>query len=238
MQKTIQIGDRLIHFVMLGRVTGGYNSKYSDDEGLIQRNLKTLRTSFDSTSSTLTMPQCRSKIVTVEAGMEQAFGDALLTNDFNHALLLRPADCVPLLLYSDQQSLIALVHGSRQGLDEGIIKKCIDEFTARGAQPARMHGYIGPCIQRGSYLLPLSVRAHLTHPSWSGNTERVDGQLAVDIAGFTKEELLRLGLPARNISRSNVDTATSNRYYSHYQATRSQEPNGRNGVAVVQTKAV
>jgi copper oxidase (laccase) domain-containing protein len=238
MKKTILVGDRVVHFTMLGTATGGYNPKYSDDRVAIKRNLDNLGGSFGSTSSTLTLPQCHSTLVDVGADIEQATGDALLTTDFNHALLLLPADCIPLLLYSDELPLLALVHGSRQGLDEKIIEKSIDSYVTSGCPVASIHAYIGPCIQKESYLLPISIKDQLTHASWPANITKVGEQLSVDISGFAKNELLRLGLLPQNISRSTINTATDTKYYSHYRATRYNQQNGRNGVAVSQTRIV
>jgi len=159
---------------------------------------------------------------------------ALITTLYGHSLLLRPADCIPLVLFDRTQPFLALCHCGRRELDSGVIERTLAEAKQRYAIAAgTLQAYIGPGIRQSSYRLPARVLAELHHPTWRHCIRHSGDDVYPDIFGFTIYELQRLGLFAAAITVSRVDTLTNRRYYSHYGATRRGQPPGYNSFAVV-----
>jgi copper oxidase (laccase) domain-containing protein len=230
MQRVFKLPTYDVKCTYVGRSSGGFNDRYTD-KAIADKNLQLLAGSFGSTSATLTLAEGHSKIREVGPGAAETPCDVLITTVPRHALLLRPADCIPLVIYSHSRPLIALVHCGRTSLDEGIVHKTIDYLAAHMDEPVtNLHAYLGPGIKRKSYALPPGNDAK--HSAWRRHTRTKAGKVYFDLFGFVKNELVRLGIPKAAISVSGIDTATHPGYYSHYQATRHGEQNGRNGFAV------
>lgn len=67
------------------------------------------------------------------------------------ALAVMVADCVPILLGSDDGSVIAAIHAGRSGIVTGIVREAIFTLRREGIDPADMNAAIGPSICRRCY---------------------------------------------------------------------------------------
>jgi hypothetical protein len=162
-------------------------------------------------------------------GLETALpADALITQEKGLGLFLLTADCLPLVLVDSAESIIALVHASRQtaslGLPAKVLRVLIDQF---GQKAENIQAIFGPSIAAESYLLPSPIE-QAADPDWQPFLRTVDSNVAVDLVGFTADQLRRAGLLAENMTFSHEDTAQlDNEYFSHYRSARTGEPEGR-----------
>jgi YfiH family protein len=69
--------------------------------------------------------------------------DALFTRLSKQPLAIMTADCLPLLLTSNDGDEIAAVHGGWRGLEKGIIGNTVNCFAA---QPNEINAWLGPAI--------------------------------------------------------------------------------------------
>ena len=228
MQRTIHKGVTSIRYVLLGQSTGGFSHRLGD-KMVVDTNLEQLGQMFGNNSSTLIVAQGGSAVTIADASSDEAECDALITTTAGHNLLLRPADCPPLLLFSMSKPILALVHCARTSLDQGVIEKTVQHLKSLGVMPEDCAAYIGPGIDAKTYVLPATIMNELTHPLWSKHVKVRDGDVAINLVGFINARLLQLGLSPKNISRSHIATDKGNAYYSHYGATRHNKVNGRNG---------
>ena len=74
-------------------------------------------------------------------------GDALVSNRPHLALVIRTADCLPLLVCADDGSEIAAIHAGWRGLAVGVIEGCIE--TLRTPRE-RLRVWLGPAIGASS----------------------------------------------------------------------------------------
>ncbi|MDI7275417.1 MAG: peptidoglycan editing factor PgeF [Anaerolineae bacterium] len=82
-----------------------------------------------------------------EAGRVIPATDGLLTDERGIVLLLRFADCVPIMLYDDEHAALALVHAGWRGTLAGIAARAVAQMQAHfGTRPARLWAGIGPAI--------------------------------------------------------------------------------------------
>lgn len=75
--------------------------------------------------------------------------DALVTNLKNIAIAVFTADCSPICLFDEKNSVIAIAHGGWRGARSGVIKNTISEMKKLGAK--NIKAVIGPMIQQESY---------------------------------------------------------------------------------------
>ena len=79
--------------------------------------------------------------------MSESEGDALITNQPEFLLVVRTADCVPVLLVDHKSGVIGAIHAGWRGAVGGIVPKTIQACMERfGSEVAHMHVAIGPSI--------------------------------------------------------------------------------------------
>ncbi|MDF1645399.1 MAG: peptidoglycan editing factor PgeF [Legionellaceae bacterium] len=69
--------------------------------------------------------------------------DATITRSQQHPLVIKTADCLPILLCDQAGSEIAAIHGGWRGLLSGIIENTLSKFDA---QPNQLMAWTGPAI--------------------------------------------------------------------------------------------
>jgi len=82
--------------------------------------------------------------------------DALITLEKGLPLVVRTADCAPILIFDTKNSLLSLVHAGRKGTELGISGKTITELKKLGSDPKDLTIKIGPCIDKCCY--PMDIR--------------------------------------------------------------------------------
>ena len=112
---------------------------------------------------------------------EQA-GDALVTNQLNIALVVRTADCVPILVADVKRRVIAAIHAGWRGTLAGVVSKTLSVLrTQFGSQPETLRVAIGPSIGACCYEVDTPVIQLLreTVSSWTDCVEEVDANKAM-----------------------------------------------------------
>lgn len=160
--------------------------------------------------------------------------DALITTKPNSGLALFPADCIPLVVYSAKPRCLALVHVGWRGAVGGLHKKTLDYMQSEhGVMPDKCFYYLGPSIKQSSYHFPSLHPDQMTSQVWQKNIIKKNGEFYIDLPGFVKDELIRMGAKRQNIDVSPLDTADENNdFFSNYVLRKTGESQGRNGVIV------
>ncbi|CAB4335191.1 MAG: hypothetical protein F2947_03205 [Actinobacteria bacterium] len=81
-----------------------------------------------------------------EVGIESATGaeaDAVVTAQPDLALAIHTADCVPIVLWSED-GVLGAVHAGWRGLEAGIVESCIELLRTKSSEP--ISAVIGPSI--------------------------------------------------------------------------------------------
>jgi copper oxidase (laccase) domain-containing protein len=218
----------------IGVASGGFSEKYAPGVG--DQNLDILRRKHGAKSGTLLIPSSGYEVTVLESHEMIVPAAAIITAEREHGLLLRPADCIPLVLYSlSSAPILALIHCGRRELDADSIARTIMTLQNDFGIPSNELGaYVGPGIKQRSYRLPLATVSELKHRSWKRNTQVVDdNNVLLDIFGFSVYELERHGIRGDNIVVSSINTATNPKYYSHYASTRHGVVTGLNGFMAI-----
>lgn len=125
--------------------------KNLDDYSDLERHLQEKSVNFDHILLLNQIHSNRVMIVDDESKIynELPKADAIITNLPNVAIAVITADCAPVLLYDEEENIIAAVHAGWKGAKSDIIRSAIMAMRDLGAQNIRAK--IGPTIQQPSY---------------------------------------------------------------------------------------
>lgn len=137
--------------------------------------------------------------------MSQGEGDALVTNQPQFLLVVRTADCVPVLLVDRKTGVIGAIHVGWRGAVGGIVPKtiqtCVEHF---GSNVAHMHMAIGPSIGPCCYEIDAQVIEPLQtgYPDWLGVLqETTEGKGMLDLKKLIWHQILASGIPEHQVER-------------------------------------
>lgn len=152
--------------------------------------------------------------------------DALITNLKNVFLMVKTADCFPLLFFSPNRKVIAICHVGWRGAIEKIFLKTllimIDRFAC---QPAEMEIIIGPGIRKCCFKHKHLLQEKL--PEWKEFIEEKEREKTLDMPAFIIHELKAVGIRKENIRDMKLCTVCDKHYFSHFRSLRQNEPEGR-----------
>lgn len=127
--------------------------------------------------------------------------DGLITDVKNVFLMVRTADCYPIIFYCPKNQVLAAIHAGRVGLSKGILINVINKMAKFDCQPKEILVMIGPGIGKCCY--------------------------NKDLLDIVKKQLIKLGIKIKKIQINNVCTCCSKDYYSHVRSLKNNEVEGR-----------
>ena len=137
--------------------------------------------------------------------------DALVTTLRQVKLSVKTADCVPILLSS--QDVVAAIHAGWRGAHSGIIQNTVKVMQSLGAGTISAH--IGPCIRQNSYKVDEGF--YRTFITQHIENMRFFNDLHFDLPGYCKAILDNLGIT--QIADEGIDTyIQSDDFYSYRHA--------------------
>jgi len=168
-------------------------------------------------------------------GDAQPEADAHFTRDRGLALIIRTADCIPVMIHEPVSGLIAAIHAGWRGVENEIILKTCDRLAAEGACLSSARAWIGPHIGARSFEVGLDVAAKLEarFQTLRANSDtatssllphEADGKARVDLLAIALAQLGSRGIPRSSTSVLAIDTYTSDRHESF---RRDRESAGR-----------
>ena len=167
--------------------------------------------------------------------------DALVTDLTDVAIGVRTADCIPVLLYDPVHRAIGAAHSGWRGTVNMIVKKTVLEMCHLfGTRPEDILAVIGPGIGYDSFQVGDDVALTFKESGfpiekiWSFRGARKEGSIEgghhIDLKECVRYSLTECGVPEKNITGSDIDTYTDDRFYS---ARREGISCGRNINAII-----
>jgi len=152
--------------------------------------------------------------------MIQCDGDALVTNQPQLVLIVRTADCVPVLLVDHESGVIGAIHAGWRGAVDDIVPKtiqaCVEQF---GSDVAHMHVAIGPSIGPCCYEVDEQVIEPLqaAYPDWLGVLqEGKGGKGKFDLKKLIWHQILASGIPELQVERMEYCTSCCDDLFFSY----------------------
>ncbi len=153
--------------------------------------------------------------------------DATVTDVRGLALLVRVADCVPVLLADVESGLVGAVHAGRQGLVSGVVPAALAELRARGATTLR--AWVGPRACGACYELPEEMADAVAAAVPGTRATTSWGTPSVDVGAGVVSQLSAGGVQVHDVGRD-ACTIEDDTFYSY---RRQGEDSGRFGGVVV-----
>jgi YfiH family protein len=152
--------------------------------------------------------------------------DALVAGVDGIGLVIRTADCVPVLLADPSAALVAAVHAGWRGLMAGVVNAALGALQSRGARHVR--AAIGPAICADHYQVGQDLAAAAAQAGHSVS-RGPDGTAHLDVAASVRAQLEAGG--ARIVADLRECTAESARLFSW----RARRDTGRQAALIALT---
>jgi YfiH family protein len=126
------------------------------------------------------------------------------------ALVVRVADCVPVLLADRQARVIGVAHAGRAGLLGGILEQCLAVMANHGAE--QIQAWIGPHICAGCYEVPpdMAEKAWQAIPATESRSKK--DTPAIDLGAGAEAILVDRGV---QVTCLDPCTSCDPRFFSH-----------------------
>jgi YfiH family protein len=193
-----------------------------DDIGAVEENHRRALSLFgfevDQTVSPYQVHGARVGLVgRAHRGTVQPSCDALVTDTPGVPLLLRFADCVPILLYDPVRRAIGVAHAGWRGAMANVVGATVRALVERlGCEPDRVWAGIGPAIGPCCYEVEADVVAAVQTacPVDARISRQAAGRTFLDLPGVVRTQLQAAGVSW--IEDSNLCTACHvDEFFSH-----------------------
>lgn len=135
--------------------------------------------------------------------------DALITNSKNIFIVTQVADCVPVLLFDKENSVIAAIHAGWKGSLQEITRLTIEKMANTfGSQPSEIIAAIGPSIGPCCYEVGLEVEENFLSKSthYKECFSEINGTIHFNLWKANKIQLLTSGVFHENIEIAEICT--------------------------------
>jgi YfiH family protein len=150
--------------------------------------------------------------------------DALLTYTPELGVLARVADCVPIVMATQQRDAIGVVHAGRKGLVAGVAPAAARILQERGK--GTVSAWIGPRICGRCYELDVETAAAVIEAVPAAASTTSWGTPAADIGAGVAAQLVSLGLDVTDVGGCTLE---DDRFFSYRRDGTAQ----RQGAIVV-----
>lgn len=129
--------------------------------------------------------------------------DGMVTVEPGVVLMVRAADCVPVLLADADRGVVGAAHAGRPGMVAGIIPNTVARMRALGAE--RLVGWLGPHVCGACYEVPEDMRTEVAAVVPESYAETSWGTPSVDIGAGVRAQLEAQGVEVVDASRCTVE---------------------------------
>ncbi len=159
---------------------------------------------------------------------ESTEADAHYSTEKNKALIVRTADCLPILAYDSTAKIVLSVHAGWKGVENRIFQKSVDQTNLKNLQI-----FIGPHIHKQSFEVDTDVyqKLHASYVMGLRNKKYSESDIFEKIGSKFHIDLKKIVMSSLNekivtqLTDLNFDTLTRTDFHSY---RRDHENAGRN----------
>jgi YfiH family protein len=137
------------------------------------------------------------------AGRPEA--DGVVADGPGRTLMVRAADCVPVLLADAEAGVVGAAHCGRPGLLAGVVGATVEELRALGA--GSLTAWIGPHICGGCYEVPADLQEQVAAVVPASRATTSWGTPSLDIGAGVRSQLGQAGVSVVDVSRCTRESA-------------------------------
>lgn len=211
-----------------------FGTSNGDDPDLVDANMRRVAEEFDVPLEHLVrMSQYHgTDVVVADATTNMSHGvpagDALVTATPGVALLVRVADCTPVVLADARAGVVAVVHAGRNGMADGITPATVGVMRDLGA--AEISAWIGPRACGACYEVPAQMRDEISASVPEAWAVTSWGTPALDVGAGVAAQLDALGVQSVDLADGDSTcTIEDERFFSY---RRQGQQSGRLGALV------
>jgi len=131
--------------------------------------------------------------------------DALVTTTRGLGLMVRIADCVPVLLADPRRGVVGAVHAGRAGVVLGVVGRAVEQMRAEGADD--LVAWVGPHVCGACYEVPEQMRAEVSARVPEAYAVTRWGTPSLDLGAGVRAQLDALGIETTEVSRCTREDA-------------------------------
>jgi YfiH family protein len=137
-------------------------------------------------------------VVDAECGTRPE-ADGIVTTERDLVLLVRTADCVPVLLADEAAGVIGAAHAGRKGMAVGVVPATIARMRALGA--TRIKAWVGPHVCGKCYEVPAEMQEEIAAVESAARATTSWGTPSLDVGAGVLAQLAREGVETVDASR-------------------------------------
>lgn len=137
-------------------------------------------------------------------GHLHARGDGLVTTQSSTTLMVRAADCVPVLLADPERRVVGAAHCGRGGLVAGIVAATVAAMRDLGAIEVR--AWLGPRVCGSCYEVPATMRDEVAGAVPASRATTSWGTPSLDVGAGVHAQLGELGVPVEDVGGCTVES--------------------------------
>jgi len=169
-----------------------------DDPAATAHNVELLLEDFAPGARLADMEQVHGTRVVAAAEVREQC-DALVTDEPGVVLMVRVADCVPVLLADAEAGVVGAAHAGRKGMVGGVVTTCVEEMRHRGAD--QVVAWVGPHICGFCYEVPAELQGEVAAVEPTAVSTTSWGTAGLDIGAGVRAQLERSGVRVVDAAR-------------------------------------
>ena len=174
---------------------------------------------LDYSSINVTRQVHSNKITHVNGNGDVNFYDETdgLIGGHGDVLVIKSADCLPVIVYDKVNARIAAVHSGWKGTANSIIKDAIQKMMILGSRAEDLKIYVGPHIQKTSFEVMDDVK-NVFEKNFKYKDiilKKDEEHYLIDLGRVVSLDAISMGVKEENIYVSSLDTVTDKRFHSY-----------------------
>ena len=153
-------------------------------------------------------------------------GDAIITNQINKPMIIKVADCIPILLYDKENKVLALVHSGWKGTLKNITIKTVNKMISiYNTKKENIQVVIYPSIRKCHFEVDLDVYTLFKNEinNIDKYTNKRNNKYYIDMQSIIKDNLKEIEI--NNIIDTNICTYCNKDKYHSYRYNHTDKRN-------------
>lgn len=176
-----------------------------DDEQAKRTNLELLLADFAPGARLADLYQVHGRDVVLAQPGTRPECDGIVTTDPDVVLLVRAADCVPVVLADPEAGVIGAAHAGRPGLASGVVPATVARMRELGAE--RIEAWVGPHVCGACYEVPADLQEQVATVEPASRATTGWGTPSLDLGAGVRAQLERDGVTVHDASRCTRESA-------------------------------
>jgi len=153
--------------------------------------------------------------------------DGFVTNQTDVSLILRVADCVPVVIFDPEHLVLGIFHAGWKGTVAQIHLKGLERrISDYQSDPKKCLVWLGPCLHSCCFRISDKPQQE-ADPQWKPFLKKSGSFWKIDLVGYLSSTLSDAGILKKNLHLDSRCTATDSHLFSHCRSEAKDQPEGR-----------